>query len=183
MNEREIVALFFARDERAIKEFIRLYGKLCRGIALGVTGDARTAEECLNDACLRLWNAIPPEDPVSLRAYAARIVRNLAMNRMAAEKALRRSAVLEELDETAQAADVSLEEEVVGSLALAGAIDRFLAGRTREEAAVFVRRYFSGESMRKIARAAGTSPATVARMLKRLRHDLAAELKKEGIDA
>ncbi len=182
MNERKIVALFFARDEHAIEEFIGLYGALCRRIALHITGDARTAEECLNDACLRLWNAIPPTDPTSLRAYAVRIVRNLAINRMEAEKTAKRNAILVEMNEIADEAGLSAEEELLGPRMLAQVIDRFLAGRSRLEAAVFVRHCFSGESVREIARAVGKSPATVSRMLKRLRHGLAAELKKEGMN-
>ena len=102
MTERDIVALFFARDERAIAEFDRSLGALCYKIALDLTGDPGAAEECLNDTRLRLWNAIPPEDPASLRAYAARIVRNLALNRLDRERSAKRSAVLEELDEAAE---------------------------------------------------------------------------------
>ena len=182
MTDRDIVALFFARDERAITEFDRSLGALCYKIALDLTGDPGTAEECLNDTRLRLWNAIPPEDPASLRAYAARIVRNLALNRLDRERSAKRSAVLEELDEAAELAGASFEEEYIRSAAMKEILESFLAGRTKIEAVVFVRRYFSGESAKEIGRTTGLSPVRISRMLKKLRRDLAADLKKGGIE-
>ena len=185
MDDRAIIGLFFARDERAIAEFEQAYGALCRKIAADITGDRLTAEECLNDACLRLWNAIPPENPASLRAYAAKIIRNLALNRLERERTTKRSSpstVLTELDGIADAAGVPFDDALAESDALAKTIDRFLAGRTRIEVIVFTRRYFSGETGRDISRATGLSPVKISRMLKRLRRNLAQELKKGGID-
>ncbi|MBR4742711.1 MAG: sigma-70 family RNA polymerase sigma factor [Oscillospiraceae bacterium] len=182
MSDRDIIGLFFARDERAITEFDRAYGALCYRIALDVTGDPGAAEECLNDTRLRLWNAIPPANPDSLRAYAARIARNLALNRLEREKTGKRNAVLLELDAVTDEIRDSFEEDLLESDALAKRIDRFLAGRKKIEAVVFVRRYFAGESGREISRATGLSAVAVSRMLKRLRRDLREELKKGGFE-
>ena len=182
MTERDIVALFFARDERAIAEFDHTLGALCYKIALDLTGDPGAAEECLNDTRLRLWNAIPPEKPVSLKAYAAKIARRLALNRIEKAEAGKRSAVLVELDEIAEASSVSFEEELVESSALSDTVNRYLAGKSKCEAAVFVRRYFSGESGREISRATGLGVSKVSRMLKQMRRELAEELRKEGFE-
>ena len=181
MDDRAIIGLFFARDERAIEEFGRAYGALCRRIAFDITGSRETAEECLNDACFRLWNAIPPENPVSLRAYAAKITRNLALNRLEREKTGKRSAVLEELDGLAETVGAGFEEDFIESEALATAINRFLTSREKIEVIVFTRRYFSGETAKEIARATGLGQAKISRMLKRLRKELAAELRKGGV--
>ena len=182
MDDRDIIALFFARDERAIAEFDRSLGALCYKIALDLTGDPGTAEECLNDTRLRLWNAIPPEEPVSLKAYAAKITRNLALNRIEKSGAGKRSAVLVELDEIAEASAASFEEDFVESSALSDTINRYLAGKSKLEAAVFVRRYFSGESGREISRVTGLGTSKVSRMLKQMRRELAEELRKEGFE-
>ncbi len=182
MDDRKIIALFFTRDERAITEFERLYGALCRKIAADITGDICTAEECLNDTCLRLWNAIPPENPASLRAYAAKIVRNLALKRLEKEQTDKRNAVLTELDGIEVASGIPFDEVLSESDALSKQLDRFLAGRTKIEAIVFTRRYFSGESGRDISRTTGLSPVKISRMLKNLRRDLAKELRKGGYD-
>lgn len=45
MTDRDIVALFFARDERAIAEFDRSLGALCYKIALDLSGDPGAAGE------------------------------------------------------------------------------------------------------------------------------------------
>ena len=37
------------------------------------------AEECVNDAYLALWNAIPPAKPDPLRAYICKVVRNISL--------------------------------------------------------------------------------------------------------
>ena len=182
MSERDIVALFFARDERAIAEFDRSLGALCYKIALDLTGDPGAAEEGLNDTRLRLWNVMQPEQPVSLKAHAAKIARRLALNRIEKAGAGKRNAVLVELDEIAEASAVSFEDEFVESSALSDTVNRYLAGKSKLEAAVFVRRYFSGESGREISRATGLSTSKVSRMLKQMRRELAEELRKEGFE-
>ena len=182
MTDRDIIALFFARDEQAITEFDRAYGALCYKIALDLTGDPGAAEECLNDTRLRLWNAIPPENPTSLRAYAAKIARNLALNWLDRANTGKRRAVLVELDEIAENSEASFDEKWIESDALSETVNRFLAERSKLEAAVFVRRYFSGESAREIGRVTGLSPSRISRMLKKMRRELAEELKKGGFE-
>ena len=182
MDEQAIIGLFFARDERAIEAFTKTCGGLCLRVALDITGDEGAAEECLNDVCLRLWNAIPPAKPRSLRAYALRIARNLALNRLEKDRAGKRRAVVCELDEVAEASRVSFEGELVDAGALTAILNRFLARHTRVENFVFVRRYFSGESARDIAAELGIGEPKVSRMLKRLRRELAGDLKKGGFE-
>lgn len=80
MDDATIINLFWARDEAAIPAAQDKYGAYCRAIALGILADACDADECVNDALLRLWGAIPPERPRSLRAFLGRITRNLAIN-------------------------------------------------------------------------------------------------------
>lgn len=61
------------------------------------------AEECVNDACLGTWNAIPPARPNPLLAFLCRIVRNPSLMRYHADRAAKRgggsySVALEELE-------------------------------------------------------------------------------------
>ena len=107
-------------------------------------------------------------------------MRNLALNRLERERTAKRNAVLTELDGIADAAGVPFDDALAESDALAKTIDRFLTGRSKIEVIVFARRYFSGETGRDISRATGLSPVKISRMLKRLRRDLAEELKKGG---
>lgn len=69
MGDDEILQLFFHRVEYAISAVEEKYGRLCRSVARGILKDERDVEECVNDTCMRAWNAIPPEKPRSLEAY------------------------------------------------------------------------------------------------------------------
>ena len=65
MEDKKIIELFFGRDEAAIAESGKKYGKYLRYIAFSVLGDEFDCEEVENDTYLRAWNSIPPERPVS----------------------------------------------------------------------------------------------------------------------
>ena len=81
MNDKDIVQLFFERSQQAINELSQKYGKLCFHIAFNILKSNEDAEECENDTYLKTWNSIPPDEPMCLRAYISRIVRNLALSR------------------------------------------------------------------------------------------------------
>jgi RNA polymerase sigma-70 factor (ECF subfamily) len=177
MDDRQIVKLFFDRDEQAIAEFTASYRRYLIGIAREITGDLFEAEECFSDTCLALWSSIPPESPVTLRAYASRICKNKALNRMRERGAGKRSAILVELDECVSelVPDVSPSE-------LGEVIDRFLVSLPRSEAAVFYRRYNCSESVKNIAREMGIGENKVSKILSKTRRKLKKLLEKEGIE-
>ena len=60
MDDSDIIGLYFSRDERAISETAGKYGRLCKSIASNILKNDSDAEECLSDACLAAWKAIPP---------------------------------------------------------------------------------------------------------------------------
>lgn len=61
MEDTAILDLYWARDERAITETQKSYGKYCYSIAYHILHDREDTEECLNDTWMRAWNAIPPK--------------------------------------------------------------------------------------------------------------------------
>ena len=69
MQDSEIIALYWQRDEAAIAETSRKYGAYCFRIAGNILTAKEDAEECVNDAYHRAWNAIPPERPEHLGAW------------------------------------------------------------------------------------------------------------------
>lgn len=75
MEDAQIIELFFARSEDAISELDKKYGKLCHKLADNILASAQDAEECVNDAYLSTWNAIPPQRPESLPAFVGTLVR------------------------------------------------------------------------------------------------------------
>lgn len=102
MEDREIIQLFFDRDERAIAESRDKYGKYCDGIAAGILHTREDREECVSDTWLRAWQTIPPQNPASLKAYLGRLCRCFAIDRYRHLRRRKRSrdmeCVLTELD-------------------------------------------------------------------------------------
>ena len=82
MDDQEIIARFFARDEEGLTAARARYEPYCAAVARNLLTDPRDQEECLSDTWLRAWNAIPPQRPRSLGAFLAKITRNLAINRL-----------------------------------------------------------------------------------------------------
>ena len=90
MDDNEIIALFFARDEGAVQAAQGKYGGYCAAIAQNILEDRGAAEECVNDTWLRCWQSIPPQRPDSLKSFAGRITRNLALSALRRETAQKR---------------------------------------------------------------------------------------------
>ncbi|MBQ2323695.1 MAG: hypothetical protein II379_03815, partial [Oscillospiraceae bacterium] len=63
MKDSEIIALYFARDEEAIRRTDERYGAFCRRIAQNVLTLREDAEECVNDTWHTAWNRMPPTWP------------------------------------------------------------------------------------------------------------------------
>ena len=63
MDDAQIIELLFQRSEQALGEMEERYGKTLHALAMQMLSSSRDAEECVNDAYLGAWNAIPPERP------------------------------------------------------------------------------------------------------------------------
>lgn len=181
MDDRHIIRLLFSRTEQAIEALANAYGKRLYSIARNILGSDRDAEECVNDTYLALWNAIPPEEPDPLCAYAYRVGRNTALKRLRSNTAAIRRAdydlSLEELADCIPAGDLweQMEARELGAL-----LNRFLDGQSKDNRVVFVRRYWFGDSVKNIARDLGLKERTVSARLSRTRAALKDYLNKEG---
>lgn len=134
MDDKRIIELLFLRDEAALGEIERRYGRLLGSVSLGITGNGQDAEECVNDTYLAAWNSIPPQKPENLAAYLCRIAHNLACHVLDRRAAAKRSAdvlpLTEELDMLLPSSDDTASH--FESRELSRAIDRFLRGQPRE---------------------------------------------------
>ena len=63
MEDSEIVALYWRRDQAAIQETQRSYGRYLEKIAFNILSNREDGEEVVNDTCLKAWNSIPPNWP------------------------------------------------------------------------------------------------------------------------
>lgn len=187
MEDSQIVALYWDRNERAIAESEIKYGAYCLHISMNIVENRQDAEECVNDTYLRAWGAIPPERPTRLGAYLGKITRNLSLDRYKASHAAKREASLfivslDELGECVPApaehneTDGLLEAERVGRC-----INQFLKKQRAEVRDVFICRYFYSDSLSEIARRFGMTESRVKSMLHRTREKLRKYLTEEGV--
>ena len=79
MDDEKIIELFFERSEQGIKALDDKYGVICHNLSYNIVNDRQDAEECVNDAYLGAWNAIPPVRPNPLLTYILKIVRNISL--------------------------------------------------------------------------------------------------------
>lgn len=183
MNDKELIDLYNARNEDAIKLTAEKYGARLRMISYSVTSDAQSAEECENDTYLYAWNDIPPNDPGSyFFSYLACIVRHLSIDCCRKRSALNRSAYIVELSEELQdclPSSFDLEKSLE-TKALGEAISRFLRSQSEEKRVIFVRRYFYMDSISAIAARLSIGESKVKTTLLRQRKNLREYLLKEG---
>lgn len=185
MEDNEIVALYWQRDENAIKETEQKYGNYLFKIACNILCNQEDSRECVNDTYFKAWNSIPPHKPVFLAAYLGKITRQQSIDIFRRQNREKRKGseyaiALSELEEcisggntTAQTADLHLLTEAIGS---------YLRSLTPEARNTFVGRYFYMDSLKEVADYYGMSQSKVKSMLYRTRKGLKECLEKEGFD-
>jgi len=183
MEDQAIVALYWERDERAIQESEQKYGPYCWTIAWNILSSREDAEECVSDTWHNAWNTMPPQRPHSLAAFLGRIVRNLSISRWRREHAQKRyggmEALLSELEDCLPGPGGSVEDILTGR-ELVEALERWLDSLPAQERALFLRRYWYGQSVRQLAGECGVTPNAMTKRLLRLRKELKQKLEQEG---
>lgn len=178
MNDRDIVALYFARDEEAIRESQQVYGSYCHAVAMNILNSASDAEECVNDTWLKAWRAIPPARPYDLKSFLGRITRNLSLDRFRTLKRHKRNRDLEvAMEELASA--IPLPDDTEDSL-LKQLFGEFLAQTDSLNRRLFVGRYWHGYTVGKLAQHYGLTENAVSHRIARTRAALKEFLEKEG---
>lgn len=178
-----MISLFFERSEQAIAELDRKYGAAVRRTVSNILPDRADVEECVNDAYFAVWNTVPPNSPDPMISYVCRIARNIAVNRYYSNSAEKRggnySVALDELEESIPSG-VSVES-AYDAKELTEAINRFLAGISKDDRVLFVRRYWYADPVNKIAADTGSNPDRISVRLFRIREKLKKKLRKEGL--
>ena len=176
MDDKQIIDLYFARSETAISETAGKYGRMLRSIAYGILKNASDSEECENDTYLAAWNKIPPQTPENLSAFLGRIVRNIAINKYEYYTADKRNRDLEvAFDEIGEI--ISEGREDLDTAEVSECISAYLHSKSYIKRVVFVRRYWYGDGVNKIAADYGFSESKVKSMLMRMRNELKKILK------
>ena len=177
MEDRQIIDLYWRRSENAIAETAVKYGGYLHSIAYNILNQQEDSQECVNDTWLKVWNAIPPACPPSLRAFVCRIARNIAIDRYRRGKAARRNSqatvALEELSPYIAAPPEDDSE-------LPHLIEAFLYTEDALDRKLFMGRYWHAYSVKKMAAYYGLSPNAVSHRLNRTRERLRAYLNERG---
>ena len=185
MEDAAIVALYWQRDESAIRETETKYGHYLTKIAYQILASREDSEESVNDTYLKAWKSMPPHKPGILSAYLGRITRQRSIDifrerhrekRGGSEYALS----LTELEDCVSSGD-STGQEVEVTL-LAEAIGAYLEGLSQEARTAFLERYYFLDPVAEIAARRKSSQARIKSMLYRARQGLREHLMKEGFD-
>ena len=183
MQDEQIIELYWKRDESAIQETERKYGRYLYKIACNILLNQEDSQESVNDTYLKAWNAMPPTRPGRLSVFLGRITRQLSIDRYRANNRQKRqastyAASLSELEECLPEGGDTTREGFDLRL-LAGAISAYLRTLPAPARRVFIGRYYYMDSIREIARWAGMSESKVKSMLYRTRNGLKSYLEQE----
>lgn len=177
MNDQDIVALYFDRNEQAITETDKKYGKLCMQVSMNVLESKPDAEECVSDTYLKTWNSIPPTCPNSLCAFVCRIVRNLSLNRLRYLRQEKRNRDLtlsfEELEDCIPMPDEPKNE-------LPHLLTAFLDSQPEADRVLFVGRYWFHCSVKELGLRMDMTPNAVYLRLQKTRDKLRVYLTERG---
>lgn len=182
MEDREIIAGLFRREDRALAQLQAKYDRRLQALALRFLPSREDAEEAVNDAYLRTWNTIPPQVPEHLFAYVAQLCRYAALEKvdwLTAQK--RRAPVVELTEELSQCLPDPAPQRQAEGRELGEALNGFLAALPEEKRRLFLRRYWYGDSIRDMANRLNMGESRVKTALFRLRRDLKRYLEQEGI--
>ena len=174
IDDEKIIEMFFERSEQGIRELDIKYGKICRNLSYNIVNSRQDAEECVNDAYLGAWNAIPPAHPNPLLSYIVKIVRNISLKIYWRKEAAKRNSIytiaMQEIE--ACIADQKTVEDEIEARELARIIEDFLDTLTLENRVIFMRRYWFADSYKDIAEFAGLSEKNISVRLTRIREKM-----------
>ena len=174
IDDEKIIDLFFERSEQGIRELDNKYGAICHNLSYNIVNNRQDAEECVNDAYLGAWNAIPPVRPNPLLFYIVKIVRNISLKIYWRKEAAKRSGhytiALEEIE--GYIADQKTVEDEIEARELARIIGEFLDTLTLEKRVIFMRRYWFADSYKDIAEFMGLSEKIISVRLTRIREKM-----------
>lgn len=185
MEDEQIVALFWRRDQEAIVQSQRKYHPYLSKIAYNILHDQEDSQEVVNDTYFKAWQSIPPQRPSKLSIYLGRLTRHGAIDRYRHHTSQKRQGdtyamCLEELEECC--ATGQDPQQVLDGKLLAQAISQFLCTLKPQTRAMFLGRYYFLDSLKEVAQYCGVHESKVKSTLFRVRKALRAYLRQEGFD-
>lgn len=185
MQDKQIVDLYWQRDEDALRHTEQKYGAYLFRTAYNILANAEDSKECVNDTYLKAWHSMPTQRPSVLSTYLGRITRQSAIDVFRRQHSKRRYASqyalsLDELADSFSCGDDAASQ--LDAALLAAAISDFLRTLPQDARRAFVGRYYFFDSLSELADYCGIKKSTLKSLLYRSRQKLSAHLKKEGFE-
>ena len=184
MQDRQIVQLYWNRDEEAIKQTQQKYEAYLSKISFNILADFEDGKECVNDTYLAAWNSMPTHRPDVLSTYLGKITRQIAIDVFRKKNSVKRYAStyalsLSELTDTFSSGDGP--EHNCEKKQLDTAINQFLRTLPEDARNAFIGRYYFFDPLKQVAAYCGMSEAKAKSLLYRTRQKLKDYLAKEGL--
>ena len=184
VDDKQIIQLYWEREERAILETDYKYGSFLLRVANNILNDKADSEECRNDTYLGIWYSIPPNRPAVFPAFITKIMRNIAINKYkekTRQKRIPSEMILsiESLHNTLPAEDILPSD--YSTMELAGIINEYLSRLTSRQKYIFVGRFYMGDKPEVIARELHVNVSTIYRAIDKIRKGLKVHLERKGI--
>ena len=182
LTDEEIVAMYWARDEQAIKQTDIKYHSILINVALNILQNKEDSEECLNDTYIGAWNSMPPHKPSVLRSFLSGIMRKIAISKFRANHRQKR-----QLGQAFSLSDfedfIPCEDDpytVAQARALGQVIGTWLERQSQRRRYIFISRYYYAKPIEQITAELGCSKSTVNKEIAQLKQSLREMLAKEG---
>ena len=181
MEDQQIITLLWQRSEEAIAALNEKFGSRLQHLSRNILSSDADAQECVNDTYLALWNAIPPQRPEPLAPFVLRLCKNLAISRLRAITAQKRSGYEVALEELSDIIGSNTLDDALSAQVLGQAINRFLGTLNAKDRVIFLRRHWYGDSVQAIAKQMRLSESNISVRLHRTRNKLKSYLIQEGL--
>lgn len=183
MEDSRIVSLYWDRDETAIEQTDRKYGRYLTKIAYNILADREDSKESVNDTYLAAWDSMPPHKPQVLSTYLGKLTRRISIDLFRRKTSQKRGGgeyalSLQELEDCISGGNTT--EQALNVQLLSEAIEKYLRSITEEARNVFIGRYYYLDPVKQIADYCRISESKVKILLYRTRQGLWEHLQKEG---
>ena len=182
-TDEQIIELYWDRNETAIQETDKKYGKTLFRLANNILCDRSDSEECRNDTYFAVWNRIPPTRPHAFRAFITQIVRRIAINRYNEKMSQKRipSEFTVSMEDLSDFISVNDGEEEFMAEEIGKIINAYVRQLDERQRYIFVSRFYVAESVENIARELSVVPSTVYRALDQIKYGLKECLERNGV--
>ena len=158
-DEVEVMRRLQSGDTAALQQIMDIFWNSLMALALQFLNDRDDAADITQMAFVRLWNHRGDWQPGSLRSYLFRLTRNLALDKIRAEKARSNR------QQASAPPPPRTPEEVFECDEVIGQVDQAVQSLSPRRREVFTLAYLHGLSYRQIAEIMGISENTVCNQM------------------